>query len=155
LKAKSLPALAIDGKLAFESMIPPGEDLIAAIENVSPRRNNLTVVRVRAGACGFMTQIKARKENKREVRIEIESDCESVDDLGFILEQLGPLGIKEIIATSQKANRVFEAAAEKLPHAACPVPVAILKASEVALGLNISSPVTIEFECGSDDEPAC
>jgi len=155
LKAKSLPAVAIEGKLAFESMIPPGEDLVAAIERASLRKDNLTVVTVRAGACGFLTHIKARQENKREVCIEIESDCESVEDLGFILEESGPLGIKEIIATSQKANRVFEAAAEKLPHAACPVPVAIIKASEVALGLNVPSPVTIEFENGSGDETAC
>jgi len=32
LKAKSLPAVAIEGKLVFESEIPPAEDLIAAIE---------------------------------------------------------------------------------------------------------------------------
>jgi hypothetical protein len=153
LKAKSLPAVAIEGKLAFESMIPPGEDLVAAIESASSRKNNLTVVRVRAGACGFLSLIKAKQENKREVRIQIESDCESVEDLGFILEQLGPLGIKEIIATSQKANRVFEAASDKLPHAACPVPVAIIKASEVAMGLNVPSPITIEFASDSDDEP--
>jgi hypothetical protein len=32
LRAKSLPALAIDGKLVFECEIPPAEELIAAIE---------------------------------------------------------------------------------------------------------------------------
>jgi hypothetical protein len=32
LKGKSLPAIAIEGKLVFESRIPPGEDLIAAIQ---------------------------------------------------------------------------------------------------------------------------
>ncbi|MFC1833578.1 hypothetical protein ACFL2Q_02445 [Thermodesulfobacteriota bacterium] len=32
LKAKSLPALAIDEQLVFESEIPPAEQLIAAIE---------------------------------------------------------------------------------------------------------------------------
>ncbi|MCX5872630.1 MAG: hypothetical protein NTY51_05250 [Deltaproteobacteria bacterium] len=33
LKAKSLPAVAIDGRLTYECIIPPAEDLIAAIEN--------------------------------------------------------------------------------------------------------------------------
>ena len=38
LKAKSLPAVAIDGKLTYECIIPPAEDLIAAIENSRLRR---------------------------------------------------------------------------------------------------------------------
>jgi hypothetical protein len=38
LSARSLPAIAIDGKLAFECNIPPAEDLIAAIEGASLRR---------------------------------------------------------------------------------------------------------------------
>ncbi len=32
LKAKSLPSVAIEGKLRFESNIPPAAELIAAIE---------------------------------------------------------------------------------------------------------------------------
>lgn len=155
LKAKSLPAVAVEGQLVFESRIPPAEELIAAIEDASTRAEILTVVKVKAGACGFVTRIKAFKGDKREVRIEIESDCESVDDLGFILEQLGPLGIKEIISTDPEKNRVFQAAGEKLPHSACPVAVAIIKASEVALGLNVPSPVSIEFESRSEDEERC
>ena len=96
----------------------------------------MSVVTVRAGACGFLYSTSKRdKKTKKEVRIEIESDCESVQDLGFILEELGPLGIKEIIATSQKLNRVFEAAAREIPAPTCPVPVAIIKVSQVALGL--------------------
>lgn len=114
----------------------------------------MIVVKVRAGACGFLTRVRAERENKREVRIEIESDCPSVDDLGFALEQLGPLGMNDIISTNQATNQVFRVATEKLPHAACPVPVAIIKVSEVALGLNVPSPVAIDFECGSGDETA-
>lgn len=33
LGAKSLPSVAIEGKLVFESNIPPADELIAAIEN--------------------------------------------------------------------------------------------------------------------------
>ncbi|MEW6349492.1 MAG: hypothetical protein AB1646_10560 [Thermodesulfobacteriota bacterium] len=32
LKAKTIPSIAIAGKLAFESVIPPADELIAAIE---------------------------------------------------------------------------------------------------------------------------
>ena len=31
LKAKSLPSIALNGELVFEAIIPPQEDLIAAI----------------------------------------------------------------------------------------------------------------------------
>jgi hypothetical protein len=33
LGAKSLPSVAIEGKLVFECNIPPADELIAAIEN--------------------------------------------------------------------------------------------------------------------------
>jgi hypothetical protein len=33
LKATSLPAVAIDGKLVFQCVIPPEEELIAAIQS--------------------------------------------------------------------------------------------------------------------------
>jgi hypothetical protein len=112
----------------------------------------LTVVKVKAGACGFVSRITATKENKREIRITIESDCDSVCDLGFILDENGPLGLKEIMSNKREVNRVFRLAEENIPHSACPVPAAILKVSEVALGLNLPSPVVIEFECSSEDE---
>jgi hypothetical protein len=112
----------------------------------------VTTVKITAGACGFVTRVKANKGEKRTVCIEMKSNCESVDDLAFILEQMGPLGLKEIMSTNPEKNRVFQLAVEKLPHSACPVPVAIIKAAEVALGLNVPSSVSIEFECEPEDE---
>jgi hypothetical protein len=108
--------------------------------------DNLTVVKVQSGACGFVTRIRAEKENKREVKIQIESDCESVYDLGFILEETGPFNLRDVIGKGQNGNMVLNAASEKLPHSACPVAVAILKACEVELGLAVPKPVSIEFE---------
>lgn len=112
----------------------------------------MTTVKISAGACGFVTRVKANKGEKRTVRIEMESDCESVADLAFILEQMEPLGLKEIMSTNPGKNRIFQLATDKLPHSACPVPVAIIKAAEVALGLNVPSSVSIEFECEPENE---
>lgn len=112
----------------------------------------MTTVKVTAGACGFVTLVKAKKGEKRTVRIEMKSDCEAVDDLAFVFEEMEPLGIKDIMSTNPEKNRVLQSATEKLPHSACPVPVAIIKAAEVALGLNVPSSVTIVFECGPEDE---
>lgn len=110
----------------------------------------MTVVKVEAGACGFVTRIRAKKESKQEVNIQIESDCESVNDLGFILQETGPFSIRDIISKGENANKVICAASEKLPHSACPVSIAILKACEVELGLAVPRPVSIEFESDYD-----
>ena len=67
------------------------------------------------------------------------------------MQELGPLGMRDIISKGANGNKVFHAAAEKLPHSACPVSIGILKACEVELGLNVPSPVFIEFECDSED----
>ena len=106
----------------------------------------MTVVRVTAGACGFEARVKALRKGKVSVRIELESNCESVEDLGLIFEQLGALTIRDFMSTGEKKNRVLQLTAEALPHSACPIPVAIIKAAEVELDLNIPCPVYIEFE---------
>jgi hypothetical protein len=113
--------------------------------------DNLTVIRVEAGSCGFVSHVKAKKENKRTVRIQIESDCESLDDLGFILEQNGPFGIVDFMSANPVKNKVFQLAWDKLPHAACPAAMAIIKACEVELGLNVPCPVSIQFETCAED----
>jgi len=110
----------------------------------------LTVVRVSAGACGFEARVTALRNDKVSVRIELESNCESVEDLGFMFEQLGALEIKDILSTGEKKNRVLQLTADALPHSACPVAVAIIKAAEVELDLNIPCPVSIEFESGTE-----
>jgi hypothetical protein len=106
----------------------------------------VTVVRVNAGACGFVTKITADKEDKRTVRIELESDCEAVEALSVKLKELGPLGIKDILSRGIEKNRVFVEGSKTLSHASCPVLGAIIKAAEVELGLNVPAPVSIEFE---------
>jgi hypothetical protein len=110
------------------------------------QESSLTTVRVSAGACGFEARIKATRKDRRSILIEVESNCESVEELGFVLEQLGALEIKDFMSTGEKQNRVFQLASDALPHSACPVPVAIIKAAEVELDLNIPCPVFIEFE---------
>ncbi|MFC1833577.1 DUF6951 family protein [Thermodesulfobacteriota bacterium] len=108
-------------------------------------------MKVTAGACGFTTRIKAVREEKLCARIEIETDCESVEELKTILEAGGPIEMKEFIGTAKKGNKILQLAFETLPHSACPVAVGIIKTLEVELGLNVPKPVLIEFEPDSED----
>jgi hypothetical protein len=105
----------------------------------------LTVVIVDAGACGFRSWITAAKESRREVRIEIESPCETVSQLGRELAKLGPFGLKDVLAKGNNGNKIFSAGAAILAHASCPVLSAVIKACEVEMGLNIPCSVKIEF----------
>jgi hypothetical protein len=104
-----------------------------------------TKVRVKAGACGFVSVITTSSPEKRKVTIQVDSDCQYISDLGFILQELGSINFKEIITTNPSINAVFKAAGQVVPHSACPVAVAVLKAAEVPLGLNIPKDAEIVF----------
>jgi Family of unknown function (DUF6951) len=105
----------------------------------------MTVVQVGGGACGFTTRIKAMKEGRREVSIELESDCEAVAAFGEKLKEKGPFGLRDVMTKGVKGNPIVELGSATLSHASCSVPVAILKAAEVELGLNIPCNVIVEF----------
>ena len=106
----------------------------------------MTVVTVNGGACGFLARIRTTKLDKQSLRIEIESECEFVRELNRVIEENGLLTLKDILGTCEAGNPVFRAASLSLPHSACPVRVAILKAAEVELGLNVPCDISIEFE---------
>ena len=110
----------------------------------------LTRLKVSAGACGFQTIIKAEKDGKYCVRIVLTSDCESVEELSVVLERNGTFQLKEIMAKGDEKNPIFRASSDVLPHSACPVRIAIIKAAEVELGLAVPRPVCMEFESESE-----
>ena len=105
----------------------------------------VTKVRVKPGACGFVYIFTTWSPVKLNVTIHLDTDCQYISVLGFILEELGAIGLKEIITTNPSVNVVFKAAGQVVPHSACPVAVGILKAAEIPLGLNIPNDVEITF----------
>ena len=102
---------------------------------------------VDAGACGFRSRITAKKEDRRQVRVEIESNCESVGKVG---EKLEKLGLRDVMGKGTNGNKILAIGMETLSHSGCPVLSAIIKACEVELGLNVPCPVKIEFEESTD-----
>jgi hypothetical protein len=73
-------------------------------------------------------------------RIGGESACPHVQALLAAVAELDPYG--EIMYAGD-TPRILAVARECLPHPACPVPVALLKAVEVASGLALPADVTI------------
>ena len=95
------------------------------------------------GICGFPCVVKARKSSAREVSLEISgSDCEQIQTLA---ERLTTLSIKELF-TPLSRNPVYVSTEKSGCQLSCAIPVAVIKAAEVALELALPQEVHIKFE---------
>ncbi|GAW93678.1 DUF6951 family protein [Calderihabitans maritimus] len=101
----------------------------------------MTKVQVHAGACGFSTVIEVQA-GKKEANFHIETQCPSVQKLAAELTQGETF---KIAFTKILDNPVFILAGRHLKHPGCPVPAAIIKATEVAAGLAVPKNAEIIF----------
>jgi len=101
----------------------------------------VTIVEVDAGSCGFTTKIQVHKADAQTVRVVILSDCEMITKWG---EGLHTLAWGQCLRDFVN-SLVFQCASEHIGHVACPVPVALLKAMEVEVGVALPVDVTIRF----------
>ncbi len=98
-------------------------------------------VRVDAGVCKMITIIHAKDNGMGAVELEIQSDCPNVLRMSWIVKPICPYTEVE---AAMCETEIYKWASERLPHAACPVPCAMVKAVEVAGGLGLKRNVTIE-----------
>jgi len=94
---------------------------------------------ISAGVCGLQTTVIARAQGPR-CAIAIDSGCRLVQSLAEALVEADPLC--EVL-TQDDPPRIWQLAAKHRLHAACPVPVGILKAIEVEAGLALPADVSI------------
>jgi hypothetical protein len=107
------------------------------------RQSGDTCASVNAGVCGFTCLIRAWKIDKRSVGLEIsESECQQIQDYSELIRQLT---LNEIFVPATR-NPVYLAAEQSGCHASCPVPVAVLKAAEVAMEMALPRDASIRFE---------
>ena len=100
------------------------------------------VISVDPGICGFGCTVRSERSGKRSVRIDItESGCTLIQKLA---DQLPDITLQDLFMPLTK-NLIFLSAEKAGCHLACPVPVAIVKASEVALGLALPKDTAICF----------
>jgi len=102
----------------------------------------MTRVVVNPGICGKSVTAEVVKVGKRRVGIKITTDCEIVTKMG---ESLAELDQRDILKPHVHSE-VYKCASRCHLHAACPVPMAIIKAVEVEGGLALPRPVSIHFE---------
>ncbi|HEY3345652.1 MAG TPA: hypothetical protein VGJ97_12030 [Anaerolineaceae bacterium] len=93
------------------------------------------------GNCGFITTVEAVKDGK-VCKVSIHSDCAAIQKLALELTEVNPL---QEISFRRSTPRILELGAKYCTHAACPVPVGIIKAVEVASGLALPGDATIKL----------
>ena len=100
-------------------------------------------IKVDPGICGFSCRVQAWRKEKRVAGLEISgSQCEMIHELSTLLDEIT---IKNLFLPLT-SNPIFLSAEQAGCHLACPVPVAIVKSVEAALGLSIPKDVAIQFK---------
>lgn len=99
-------------------------------------------VSVEPGVCGFLCNVCARREDKWSVGLEISSECKHVKRFG---QRLTSITVRGLFAPITK-NPVSRAAEDAGCHASCPVPLAVIKAAEVAMEVALPRDVRILFD---------
>ena len=100
-------------------------------------------VTVDSGVCKMITVINAKTNDLGEVVLDIQSDCGNVLRMSWGLK---PMFAFCVVEERMCRTDVYKQASEELPHAACPVPSAIIKAIEVAGDLGLKRDVSIKIE---------
>ena len=96
---------------------------------------------ITAGNCGFITNVETTLDGK-VCKIRIRSDCAAIMRLGAELTEVEPF--KEI-SFKRAMPKTHEMGIKHCTHAACPVPVGIVKAIEIEAGLALPQDVVIKL----------
>lgn len=94
-----------------------------------------------AGNCGFSTQVEAKLEGK-VCHLTITSDCSAIRKLAEDLTEVNPY---QEISSKRATPKTLEAGLKYCTHAACPVPVGIIKVVEIEAKLALPQDVTIKL----------
>ena len=102
----------------------------------------MTKVTLNPGVCGMATSIAVSNGSRGVVGLEIDTKCEMINKMG---EALAEVQVREALK-SHVDSIVYRKASEFRCHAACPVPMAVLKAIEAEIRMALPRPVSMNFE---------
>jgi Family of unknown function (DUF6951) len=97
---------------------------------------------IRPGNCGFTTTVEATRDGNI-CKLSITSDCKAIQQLAQELTEVNPY---QEISFRRNTPLTLQLGAKYCTHAACPVPVGIIKAVEVEMGMALPMDVTIKLE---------
>ncbi len=94
-----------------------------------------------SGICGHSTVVEATMAGK-VCNLHITSECAAIQKLAQELTQVNPY---QEISTKRAMPKALELGAKHCTHAACPVPVGIIKAVEVEAKLALPKDISIKL----------
>lgn len=103
---------------------------------------DVTKVTVDAGICGFTAIIEVVRLSSRRVKVAVTSDCDMVSKMS---EELRDIDWRDAFKRQENSS-LYRPVWQHIEHVACPVPIAILKAIEVEVGVALPRDVAIRFE---------
>jgi hypothetical protein len=101
---------------------------------------------IHAGICGFNTTVRTTMDGE-VCKVSIESECKAIQKLAEHLTEVDPLGE---ISSRRRMPKTLDAGHQYCTHAACPVPVGIIKAIEVEAHLALPADATIKLSQDND-----
>ena len=101
----------------------------------------MSTAEIFAGNCGFNTTVEATMDGK-VCKLSITSECSAIQKMGAALTEVNPY---QEISFKRAMPKIHEAGHKFCTHAACPVPVGIIKAVEVEAKLALPTDVTIKL----------
>jgi hypothetical protein len=100
----------------------------------------LSRAEINCGICGYTAVVEAKSDGE-VVRLTITSDCLAIQRLATNLTEVDPY---HEISSRRSVPQTLEKGLKFCTHAACPVPVGIIKAIEVEAGLALPADVSIK-----------
>jgi hypothetical protein len=95
---------------------------------------------INSGVCGHVATVETKMEGK-VCKLSITSDCEAIKKMAQELTEVNPL---QEISCRRAIPQTLQMGQKHCFHAACPVPVGIIKAIEVAAGLALPKDAVIK-----------
>ena len=103
----------------------------------------MIVVDVDPGVCGLPSNVKISSKDMQHATVEIESSC---PDIQALAEELGEVDGYGEAFNKVGSSPIYELARKHCKHAACPVPMALVKGVEAAIGAALPKDVTVKID---------
>ena len=103
----------------------------------------MTKAKIEAGNCGFLTEVEAISKENYIIELSIQSECKHIQKMANTISEVNAL---DEISFRKGMPEILQRGAEYCTHAACPVPVGIIKAVEVAAGFTLPQEAKISIE---------
>ena len=103
----------------------------------------MIMVKVQPGICGLPTEIHGDSEDGQNVTLSFVSSCPAIEAMGESLKTVD--GYAASFAKFSESP-IYQAAEKNFKHAACPVPMAVVKTVEAVCGLALPKDVEVSIE---------